>query len=70
VQGQATECSNDFGIGWLDTIGRSPYYFSVIPLDTGYWPWNVQLRGGADTPVDSSWIVNMTVGTRFTIVMG
>ena len=39
---------------------------SVIPLDQAFYPYEVSLNGEG---YDGDWQVNMTAGTRFTIMM-
>ena len=66
--GNAAACQDDFHIAWQDQVGRSPYSMTVVPLDTSYNPWDVALTGGVIQP-DYAWTVNMTAGTKFTLIM-
>ena len=62
-------CQDDFQVSWLDQVGVGPYNFTVLPLDSSSNPWDQQLTGGGTTTGASGWAVNMTTGTRFTIMM-
>lgn len=39
---------------------------SVIPMDQGFYPYDVELAAGG---WDGDWQVNMTAGTRFTLML-
>lgn len=39
---------------------------SIIPLDQGFYPYEVEL---ANDGWDGDWQVNMTTGTRFTLML-
>lgn len=67
--GSTSMCEDDFQISWLDQIGSGPYNFTVLPLDSSTNPWDQPLTGGGTTTGASGWAVNMTTGTRFTIMM-
>jgi hypothetical protein len=69
VSGQTTQCEDDFAISWQDNFGLGPYNFTVLPLDTSTNPFDVLLKGGGTTTGETGWAVNMTAGTRFTIMM-
>lgn len=62
-------CEDDFQISWQDTVGSGPHNFTVLPLDSSANPWEQVLTGGGTTTGASGWRVNMTTGTRFTIMM-
>ena len=69
VAGSTAMCEDDFEISWVDTLGTGPYNFTVLPLDSSTSPWDQPLTGGGTTTGASGWNVNMTTGTRFTIMM-
>lgn len=69
VAGSTSMCERDFEISWLDQVGTGPYNFTVLPLDSSSNPWDETLSGGGTTTGASEWAVNMTTGTRFTIMM-
>jgi hypothetical protein len=69
ASGATTQCEDDFAISWVDNFGLGPYNFTVIPLDTSTNPFDVLLKGGPTTTGEMGWAVNMTAGTRFTIMM-
>ena len=67
--GSAEECAQSFGITWTETAGVGPWYFTVVPVDGSYTPWNVLMADAGSTTTNVFWQVNMTTGTRFTLVM-
>ncbi|RSH89934.1 hypothetical protein EHS25_001920 [Saitozyma podzolica] len=67
VSGQANQCETGFDVTWSATAGDEPYNFTVLPLDQGFYPFDVALP--TDLDYESSWRLNLTAGTRFTIVM-
>jgi len=69
VAGSTAMCEDDFEISWVDTLGNGPHHFTVLPLDSSTNPWDQPLTGGGTTTGASGWNVNMTIGTRFTIMM-
>lgn len=69
VAGATSMCEDDFEVSWLDQVGVGPYNFTVLPLDSSSNPWEESLTGGGTTTGASGWAVNMTTGTRFTIMM-
>ena len=69
VYGQIVECANTFQVTWTTTVGIAPYWCSIIPLDGTYSPWDVMLAEKDSLASSSNWVVNMTTGTRFTVVM-
>lgn len=69
VAGSTAMCEDDFLISWQDTLGNGPHNFTVLPLDSSTGPWDQPLTGGGTTTGASGWNVNMTTGTRFTIMM-
>ncbi|EIW66510.1 hypothetical protein M231_02312 [Tremella mesenterica] len=72
VSGQIESCStgsHGFEVSWDDEMGEGPYNMTILSLDASYPPFDVPLIGGRSTIGDDSWNVNMTTGTRFTIMM-
>lgn len=67
VAGQAMQCTDGFDLQWTGGTNLEPYNLSVIPLDQGFYPFGVPLEGGDGW--DNGWKVNMTAGTRFTVMM-
>jgi len=64
--GRARECLKGFDITWNGGQQDAPYNMSVIPLDQAFYPYEVKLDDGG---YDGDWQVNMTAGTRFTVMM-
>lgn len=54
-------------LSWTGGTDGQPYNFSVIPLDQSFFPYDVPLDN--TNSYESNWVVNMTTGTRFTIMM-
>lgn len=52
---------------WSATASDEPYNFTVLPLDQSFYPFDVALP--TDIDYESSWKLNLTAGTRFTIVL-
>lgn len=69
VSGTTAMCEDDFQISYQDTLGNGPHNFTVLPLDSSTGPWDQPLLGGQSYTGPSNWVVNMTTGTRFTIMM-
>jgi hypothetical protein len=69
VSGSTAMCESNFQISYVDTLGNGPHNFTVLPLDASTGPWDQPLVGGASYDGPSSWNVNMTTGTRFTIML-
>jgi hypothetical protein len=67
VSGQAKQCQTGFDVIWSATTADEPYNYTVLPLDQGFYPFDVALPSDGD--YDSSWKLNLTAGTRFTVVM-
>ncbi|KAK8861638.1 hypothetical protein IAR55_002461 [Kwoniella newhampshirensis] len=67
VSGVATQCQRGFEMSWTGGREDGPYNFTVIPLDQSFNPYDVTLEN--DVPYMSDWKLNMTAGSRFTIVM-
>jgi len=67
--GGVTQCGRSFGVTWTTTVGTAPYGCTIVPLDTSYNPWDVALteRGSLDDSAISR--VNITSGTKFTVIM-
>jgi hypothetical protein len=64
--GRARECLKGFDITWNGGAQDGPYNMSVVPLDQAFYPYEVGLSNGG---YDANWRVNMTAGTRFTVMM-
>lgn len=64
--GRARQCLKGFDVSWGASPQDQPYNMSVIPLDQGFYPYEVDLANGG---FDGDWQVNMTAGTRFTIML-
>jgi hypothetical protein len=69
VYGSVTQCDRSFGVTWTTTVGTSPYGCTIVPLDTSYNPWDVALTEPGSLDDSAIWRVNMTSGTRFTVIM-
>lgn len=69
VSGRTDQCDNKLELSWQDNLGIGPYNFTILPLDTSTNPFDVRLRGGGTTTGETGWVMNMTAGTRFTIMM-
>lgn len=69
ASGSTQQCGSDFALSWVDMLGIGPYNYTVLPLDTSTSPFDVVLKGGPTTTGETGWAVNMTAGTRFTIMM-
>jgi hypothetical protein len=67
VSGDVVECTQSFHLEWDATASDAPYNFSVIPLDGGYHPFVVPITDLNATSYD--WIVNLTAGSFFTVMM-
>lgn len=67
VAGQAKQCKAGFEVLWDGSSEDAPYNFTVIPLDQSYYPFDVKVDESSGWTND--WVLNMTAGTRFTIVM-
>ena len=67
LDGNLTECQDGLGFAWTDIVGIEPYSATFIPLDTNYNPWDVNLSSLIATPQYVQ--VNMTAGSRFTVMM-
>jgi hypothetical protein len=64
--GRARECLKGFDLTWNSSPTDQPYNMSIIPLDQAFYPYEVELANGG---YDADWRVNMTAGTRFTVMM-
>ena len=64
--GRARQCLKGFDIDWNASPQDTPYNMSIIPLDQGFYPFEVELANGG---WDGDWQVNMTAGTRFTVML-
>ena len=72
VYGDVAQCQQTFGIAWTTSPGLAPYTCTIVPLDASYNPWQVLLTDNSDggsSNASQLWQVNMTSGTRFTIMM-
>ena len=69
VYGSVTQCDRSFGVTWTTTVGTAPYGCTIVPLDTSYNPWDVLLTEPGSLDDSAIWRVNMTSGTRFTVIM-
>lgn len=69
VAGSTAMCERSFELSWQDQVGTGPYNFTVLPLDSSTSPWDQVLTGGGTTTGAAEWAVNMTTGSRFTIMM-
>jgi hypothetical protein len=69
VYGSVTQCDRSFGVTWTTTVGKAPYGCTIVPLDSSYNPWKVELAEEGSIDSSAVWRVNMTSGTRFTIIM-
>nr|XP_031858479.1 uncharacterized protein CI109_006124 [Kwoniella shandongensis]KAA5525551.1 hypothetical protein CI109_006124 [Kwoniella shandongensis] len=67
VSGQAVQCERGFETSWTGGKEDGPYNFTVVPLDQGFNAYDVPLEEGVTS--QSSWQLNMTAGSRFTILM-
>jgi hypothetical protein len=67
VSGQANQCHTGFDFICSATTVDEPYNYTVLPLDRGFHPFDVALP--TDHDYEFSSILNLTAGTRFTIVM-
>ncbi|GFZ49910.1 hypothetical protein JCM24511_07313 [Saitozyma sp. JCM 24511] len=67
VSGQENQCHTGFDFIWSATTVDEPYNYTVLPLDRGFYPFDVALP--TDHDYEFSSILNLTAGTRFTIVM-
>ena len=63
VSGKASQCQDGFDIAYTG-VNADPYNFTVVPLDQSIFPFDVPVSNGF-----LDWTVNMTTGTRFTIMM-
>lgn len=65
--GRARQCLKGFDVSWNNVNpADQPYNMSVVPLDQGFYPYEVELANGG---FDGDWQVNMTTGTRFTLML-
>ena len=67
VSGTAAQCASGFELKWTGLTVDGPYNFTVIPLDQGLFPYDVLLD--TELSYESDWTMNMTGGTRFTVMM-
>lgn len=67
VAGKAQQCSPGFELQWDGSPDQSPYNFTVIPLTQSYYPFDVVID--EKSGYSSDWVLNMTSGTRFTVLM-
>lgn len=67
VAGVARQCETGFELSWDGTGQNAPYNFTVVPLQQGYYPFDVPISESTGWTRD--WTVNMTQGMRFTVVM-
>jgi hypothetical protein len=67
ISGIAEQCERGFEMSWSGGREYGPYNFTVIPLDQSFRPYDVELEKGVTSMSD--WKLNMTSGTRFTIMM-
>lgn len=67
VSGVAEQCKRGFELGWSGSRQDGPYNFTVVPLDQSFKPFDVALKEDATSMSD--WTLNITSGSRFTIMM-
>jgi len=67
LSGVAEQCERGFEMAWSGGREDGPYNFTVIPLDQSFYPFDVELEDGVRSMSD--WTLNLTAGTRFTIMM-
>jgi hypothetical protein len=56
-----------FATSWTASTADEPYNYTVLPLDQGFFPFEVPLSTSRN--YDGDWQLNLTTGTRFTIAM-
>lgn len=66
VGGEAAQCQN-LQIYYSDSIGVGPYSLTVIPLDASYHPYDVVI--GTNNPLAYNFGMQLTTGTRFTVML-
>lgn len=66
VSGVANQCARGFETSWSGGKEDGPYNFTIIPLDQGFRPFDVALQ--QDVPYESDWVLNLTAGSRFTVM--
>ncbi|WVQ74718.1 hypothetical protein IAR50_004322 [Cryptococcus sp. DSM 104548] len=67
LAGSCSQCAPGLEMSWTGGSEMEPYNYTLIPLDQGFLPWTVTIPEG-ETWRDY-WRVNMTSGTRFTMIM-
>ncbi|ODN86601.1 hypothetical protein L198_07296 [Cryptococcus wingfieldii CBS 7118] len=72
LSGSLSQCSPGLEIAWTGGEEMGPYNYTLVPLDRGFMGWTVKVpgsgEGGGEGWLDD-WVVNMTAGTRFTMIM-
>lgn len=67
VSGQAKQCQAGFETSWTGGQEDGPYNMTVVPLDASFYPFDVPLD--ETLRHQSSWVVNVTKGSKFTLSM-
>ncbi|WVQ74716.1 hypothetical protein IAR50_004320 [Cryptococcus sp. DSM 104548] len=67
IAGQTVQCADGLEIQWTGGAEMAPYNITIIPMDQRYLPWDITLERG--TSWANQFLVNMTAGTRFTMMM-
>ncbi|ODN76498.1 hypothetical protein L202_05164 [Cryptococcus amylolentus CBS 6039] len=80
LSGSAAQCQPGLEITWTggsetaETAEMAPYNYTLVPLDKGFMSWTVKVPGDGEGEWEGEgwlddWVVNMTAGTRFTMIM-
>jgi len=73
VYGTLAECDYSLAVAWRNTSSNSseslPHSFTIAPLDASYNPWDWVLGDSIKRGDTEILRVNMTSGTRFTVMM-
>lgn len=67
VAGVAEQCNSGFQVSWNADSSLDPVNFTVLPLDQGFFPFDVRVDNSAT--YINSWTMNLTEGTRFSVMM-
>jgi hypothetical protein len=67
VSGVAQQCETGFDVSLVGGGRDPPYNFTVVPLDQSFFPFDVLLNNTSGT--ESNWVLNLTAGSRFTIML-